>query len=87
MNVAKFVMSRATLETSMPETLHDQGREIDVFKSYDPDGYTANAPFVTGGVEGPVAGSWPVTCAGGCPMLAWAWTPAACAVAAAPISA
>jgi hypothetical protein len=26
--------------------LHDQGREIAVFKSYDPDGYTANAPFV-----------------------------------------
>ncbi len=26
--------------------LYDQGREIAVFKSYDPDGYTANAPFV-----------------------------------------
>ncbi|MEP6691707.1 MAG: Ig-like domain-containing protein, partial [Gemmatimonadaceae bacterium] len=26
--------------------LTDQGREIAVFKSYDPDGYTANAPFV-----------------------------------------
>jgi hypothetical protein len=26
--------------------LVDQGREIAVFKSYDPDGYTANAPFV-----------------------------------------
>jgi len=26
--------------------LSDQGREIAVFKSYDPEGYTANAPFV-----------------------------------------
>ena len=26
--------------------LYDQNREIAVFKSYDPDGYTANAPFV-----------------------------------------
>jgi hypothetical protein len=26
--------------------LHDQGREIAVFKPYDPEGYTANAPFV-----------------------------------------
>jgi hypothetical protein len=26
--------------------LYDQGREIAVFKSYDPEGYTANAPFV-----------------------------------------
>lgn len=26
--------------------LHDQNREIAVFKSYDPQGYTANAPFV-----------------------------------------
>ena len=26
--------------------LADQNREIAVFKSYDPDGYTANAPFV-----------------------------------------
>jgi hypothetical protein len=26
--------------------LYDQGREIAVFKSYDPQGYTANAPFV-----------------------------------------
>ena len=26
--------------------LYDQGREIAVFKSYDPDGYTSNAPFV-----------------------------------------
>jgi hypothetical protein len=26
--------------------LYDQGREIAVFKSYDPGGYTANAPFV-----------------------------------------
>ena len=26
--------------------LYDQGREIAVFKPYDPEGYTANAPFV-----------------------------------------
>jgi hypothetical protein len=26
--------------------IYDQNREIAVFKSYDPDGYTANAPFV-----------------------------------------
>jgi hypothetical protein len=26
--------------------LYDQGREIAVYKSYDPDGFTANAPFV-----------------------------------------
>ena len=26
--------------------LADQGREIAVFKPYDPKGYTANAPFV-----------------------------------------
>jgi hypothetical protein len=26
--------------------LYDQGREIAVFKSYDPEGYTPNAPFV-----------------------------------------
>ncbi|MDA1082615.1 MAG: Ig-like domain-containing protein [Gemmatimonadetes bacterium] len=26
--------------------IYDQNREIGVFKSYDPDGYTANAPFV-----------------------------------------
>ena len=26
--------------------LYDQNREIAVFKPYDPDGYTPNAPFV-----------------------------------------
>ena len=54
----------------------------------DAGGIAASAPVVTGGVEGPVAGSWPFTRADGCPMLGpWAWAPAACDVAAAPISA
>ena len=54
----------------------------------DAGGIAASAPVVTGGVEGPVAGSWPFTRADGCPMLGpWAWAPAACDVAAAPTSA
>lgn len=27
--------------------LYDQGREISVFKPFDPDGMSANSPFVT----------------------------------------
>jgi hypothetical protein len=41
-----------TSRASCSGNLYDQGREIAVFKPYDPKGFTANAPFVMNAMPG-----------------------------------